>query len=180
MLGTTCVGTVMPTIGLFTVCLSTFYHLKHAFCLFLVFLLRNKLMWMQWCRSQAKNVAFFFSAITRQILKNQKKKKADEEDEDSDDNEHFPDSSQVASSTNQGWVTSHPTIVNQKLCPSVNYWIALTTPNGASCNPIVILCALLECRVDVTVNQVTKSLLTTVKVVQMNSKFESRTTSSKQ
>ena len=125
-------------------------------------------------------MAFFFSAISTQILKNQKKKKADEEDEDSDDNEHFPDSSQVASSTNQGWVTSHPMIVNQKLCPSVNCWIALTTPNGAPCNPLVILRALLECRVDVIGNQATKSLLTTVKVVQMNSKFESRTTSSRE
>ena len=33
MLGTTCVGTEMLVIGLFTVCLSKFYHLKHAFCL---------------------------------------------------------------------------------------------------------------------------------------------------
>ena len=107
-----------------------------------------------------KNVAFFFSAISTQSLKKQtKKKKADEEDEDSDDNEHIPDSSQLASSTSQGWVTSHPTIVNQKLCPSRNYWIALTTPNGAPCNPLVIHRALLECRVDVIANQVTNSLL---------------------
>ena len=107
-----------------------------------------------------KNVAFFFSAISTQSLKKQtKKKKADEGDEDSDDNEHIPDSSQLASSTSQGWVTSHPTIVNQKLCPSLNYWIALTTPNGAPCNPLVIHRALLECRVDVIANQVTNSLL---------------------
>ena len=46
-----------------------------------------------------RNVAFFFRAISAQILKKQtKKKKADEDvDEESDDNEQLPDSSQVAS-----------------------------------------------------------------------------------
>ena len=33
MLGTTCVGTETPALGLFKDCLLTFYHLKHAFCL---------------------------------------------------------------------------------------------------------------------------------------------------
>ena len=70
-----------------------------------------------------KNVAFFFNAISAQSLKKQtKKKKADEGvDEENDDNEQLPDSSQVASSTSQEWVTNPPTIVNQKLCPSVTY-----------------------------------------------------------
>ena len=70
-----------------------------------------------------KNVAFFLSAISEQSLKKHtKKKKADEDvDEESDYNEQPPDSSQVASSTSQEWVTNHPTIINQKLCPSVTY-----------------------------------------------------------
>ena len=100
-----------------------------------------------------KNVAFFFSAISAQGLKKQtKKEKADEDvDEESDDNEQLPDSSQVASSTSQEWVTNYTSIVSQTLCPSVTYWIALTTPNGA---PILIHCALLECSVDVVTYQV--------------------------
>ena len=43
----------------------------------------------------------------------------------------------------------------RKLCPCVYYWIALTTPNGAPCSPLVIHRALLECSVDVFANQVT-------------------------
>jgi len=110
-----------------------------------------------------KVVAFFFSAISTQGLKKQTEKKANDEDEEGDDNEQFPDSSQVASSASQEWVTSHPTIVNQKLCPSFSYWIALTTPNGAPCSPLVIHRTLLECGVDVIANQVTTILLTTAK-----------------
>ena len=109
-----------------------------------------------------KNVAFLFSAISTQSLKKPTgKKKANEEDEESEDNEQFPDSSQVASSTSQEWVSSHPTIVNKKLCPSLSYWIALTTPNGAPCSPLVIHRTLLECRVDFIANQVTRTLFTT-------------------
>ena len=78
-----------------------------------------------------------------------KKKKADEDvEEESDDNKQLSDSSLVASSSSQEWVTNHPTIVDQKLCPSVTYWTALTTPNGTLCSPILIHRALLECRVE--------------------------------
>lgn len=108
-----------------------------------------------------KNVAFFFSAISTQGLKKQRgKKKANDEDadEESDDADEFPDSSQLASSTSQEWVASHATIVNHKLCPSVSYWIALTTPNGAPSSPLVIHRALLECNVDVFTNQVIKTI----------------------
>ena len=42
------------------------------------------------------------------------------------------------------------------MCPSVSYWIALTTPNGAPTSPLAIHRALLECRVDVFTNQVRK------------------------
>ena len=112
-----------------------------------------------------RNVAFFCSAISAQSLKKQTKKiKADEDDEESEDNEQLRDSSQEASSTSQGWVTNHPTILNQKLCPSMTYWIALTTPNSAPCSPILIHRALLECSVDVVANQVRKTLFTSVKL----------------
>ena len=113
-----------------------------------------------------KNIAFFFSAISAQSLKKQTKKKKADEDvaEESDDNQQLPDSSQVASSTSQEWVTNHPTNVNQKLCPSVTYWIALTTPNGAPCSPILIHRALLECSVDVVANQIGKTLFTSAKL----------------
>ena len=54
--------------------------------------------------------------------KQTKQKKADEEDkEESDCKEHFPDSSQVASLTSKGWVTSHSTMFNQKLCSGPCY-----------------------------------------------------------
>ena len=108
------------------------------------------------------NVAFFFSAISAQSLKKQtKKKKADGDvDEESDDNEQLSDSSQVASSSSQEWITNHPTIVNQKLCPSVT----VTTPNGAPCSPILIHRAPLECSVDVVANQVGKTLFASAKL----------------
>ena len=56
-----------------------------------------------------ENVAFLFSAISAQSLKQQtKKKKADEQiDKESADFEQLPDSSQVASSTSQEWVTNN-------------------------------------------------------------------------
>ena len=117
-----------------------------------------------------KNVTFLFSAISAQSLKKQTtKKKSDEAvDEESDDNEQLPDSSQVASSTSQEWVTNHPTIVNQKLCPSVTYWIALTTPNDAPCSPILIHRALLECSVHAVANQVRKTLVTSAIITCRN------------
>ena len=103
-----------------------------------------------------KNVAFFFSAISTQSLKKgRSKKKANVEEEGSDDADEFPDSSQFGNSTSQEWVESHATILNQKLCPCVSYWIALTTPNGAPCSSLVIHRAFLECSVDVFANQVT-------------------------
>ena len=111
-----------------------------------------------------KNVDLFFSAISAQSLKKQtRKKKADEDvDEESDDNEQLSDSCQVTSSSSQEWVTNHP---NQKLCPSVTYWIALTTSNGAPCSrPILIHRALLECSVDVVANQVGKTLFASAKL----------------
>ena len=103
-----------------------------------------------------KIVAFFFSSIsTKSLKKEQSRKKAHGEEEGSDDADDFPDSSQYGNSTSQEWVASHATNINQKLCPCVSYWIALTTPNGAPCSPLIIHRALLECSVDVFANQVT-------------------------
>ena len=104
-----------------------------------------------------KNVAFFFSAIATQRLKKQRgKQKPSEEHEDSDDVEECAEVSQLAGSSSQDWLANHASIINEKMCPSVSYWIALTTPNGAPTNPLAIHRALLECRVDVFTNQVRK------------------------
>lgn len=108
-----------------------------------------------------KNVAFFFCAISAHSLKKKGSKKNandEEEDEESDDPEQLVECSQIAS---QEWVDSHPTIVKQKLCPSVSYWIALTTPNGAPSSARIIHRALLECSVDICANQVTTTIITT-------------------
>ena len=51
------------------------------------------------------------------LKKEQSRKKAHVEEEGSDDADEFPDSSQYGNSTNQEWVASHATIINQKLCP---------------------------------------------------------------
>ncbi|KAL9973576.1 hypothetical protein ACROYT_G020049 [Oculina patagonica] len=104
-----------------------------------------------------KNVAFFFSAISTQKLKKQRDKKKSndhDENEDSDDADEYPELSQLASSTSQQWAESHASIINHKLCPAVSYWIASTTPNGAPRSPLGIHRVLLECNVDVFINQV--------------------------
>ena len=104
-----------------------------------------------------KNVAFFFSAIATQRLKKQrgkKKKKTIEDQGDTDDTEECEEVSQLAGSSSQDWLANHASIINEKMCPSVSYRIALTTPNGAPTSPLAIHRALLECRVDVFTNQV--------------------------
>ena len=107
--------------------------------------------------SGMKNVAFFFSAIATQRLKKERgKKKPIEDHEDSDDIEECDEDCQLAGSSSQDWSANHASIVNEKMCPSVSYWIALTTPNGAPTSPLAIHRALLECGVDVFTNQVRK------------------------
>ena len=98
---------------------------------------------------EIKNVAFFFSAISAQGRKTSKGKKASDNDgEDSDENvDEVLTPSQAASSATQEWILNHPTVINDKLRPSVEYWIALTTPNGAPDNPLTIHRALLNCDV---------------------------------
>ena len=115
---------------------------------------------------EIRNVAFFFSAISAQGRKNSKGKKTTNKDgEDSDENaDEVLTPSQAASSATQEWISNHPTVINDKLRPSVEYWIALTTPNGAPANPITIHRALLDCDVDTTAKQVHQSLLYTLKL----------------
>ena len=103
-----------------------------------------------------RNVAFFFGAISAQSPKKRRGKKGatTEEYKSDESNEEAMISSQVASAASQNWISNHPTIINEKLCPCINYWIALTTPNGAAANPIVIHRALLECGVETVAQQV--------------------------
>ena len=93
------------------------------------------------------NVAFFFSAICTQ------EKKKGSEDESGNSDEEL-ESSQVPSSTSQQWLGGNLASVNKALCPAISYWVALTTPNGAPASPISVHKALLNCGVDVTVDQV--------------------------
>ena len=119
------------------------------------FLLINKFCFLHF--SGMKNVAFFLSAITTQRLKKQRdKQKTNEEHEESDDTEECADASQLAASSSQEWLKNHASIISEKMCPGVSYWIALTTPNGAPTSPLAIHRALLECSVDVFTNQVWK------------------------
>ena len=101
-------------------------------------------------------MAFFFSAICTQ----EKKKGSIQESEDESDssNEEF-ESSQVPSSTSQQWLDGNLASVNKALCPAIAYWVALTTPNGAPASPISVHKALLNCGVDVIVDQVTYLVL---------------------
>lgn len=113
----------------------------------------NKLCFLHF--SGMKNVAFFFSAIATQCLKKQRgKQKPNEEHEDSDDAEECQEVSQLGGSSSQDWLANQASIINEKMCPSISYWIVLTTPNGAPTSPLAIHRALLECRVDVFTNQV--------------------------
>ena len=99
-------------------------------------------------------MAFFFSAIgTEGPKKATKKNQKNLEDNGKEsDSEHF--TSQVSSSSSQSWISSHPALVNKKPLPAINYWIALSTPNGTPANPITIHRALLECGVHAVANTV--------------------------
>ena len=84
------------------------------------------------------------------------KQKPNEDHEDSDDTEECEEVSQLAGSSSQDWLANHASIINEKMCRIVSYWIALTTPNGAPTSPLAIHRALLECKVDVFTNPVRK------------------------
>ncbi len=101
-------------------------------------------------------MSFFFSAISAQGPQKSRGKKQPSavEPESDDNNEELLTSSQVASNASQEWLSNHSTVVDEKLRPTINYWIALTSPNGAPVNPIHIHRALLDCDVETTANQV--------------------------
>ena len=100
-------------------------------------------------------MALFFGAISAQSSKKRPgKKKRNEEEDDSDESDgNSLTSSQVASAVSEEWISNYPGVINEKLCPSINYWIALTTTNGAPANPLIIR-ALLECGVETETKQV--------------------------
>ena len=95
-----------------------------------------------------------FSLVLSQGPKKAPKKnqKNLEDNGEESDSEHF--TTQQSSSSSQSWISSHPALVNKKLLPAINYWIALNTPNGAPTNPITIHRALLECGVLAIANTV--------------------------
>ena len=95
------------------------------------------------------NTAFYFSAISTQEKKNGS---INEESEDSEGEDDEP--SPVPSTFSEQLLNGNPTRVNKSLWPAITYWLALTTPNGAPANPLVVHRALLECGVAVTANQV--------------------------
>ena len=98
------------------------------------------------------NAAFFFSAIS-----SQEKKKGSIND-GSDNSEDDQEASPIPITSSQQLVDGNPTLVNKSLWPAITYWLALTTPNGAPANPLVVHRALLGCGVGVTANQVNNQL----------------------
>ena len=92
-------------------------------------------------------MAFFFSSIGTQGPKQRRRKikKNLEDNGEESDSEHF--TTQLSSSSTQSWISSHPALVNKKLLPALNYWIA-------PANPITIHRALLECGVHAITNTV--------------------------
>ena len=99
--------------------------------------------------SAIPNTAFYFSAISTQEKKNGS---INEESGDNDVEDHEP--SPVPSTFSEQLLDGNPTRVNKSLWPVITYWLALTTPNGAPANPLVVNRALLECGMAVTANQV--------------------------
>ena len=97
-------------------------------------------------------MAFFFSAISTHAKSKAKVNEGNEEESDESD-EDSP-CSKIPSTTTQQWIDGNPALVNKSLCPTITYWLAFTTPNGAPANTIVVHRALLKCGVDVTANKV--------------------------
>jgi len=75
------------------------------------------------------NTAFYFSAISTQ-----EKKKEESRDSDVEDNEPSP----VSSTFSEQLLNGNPTRVNKSLWPAITYWLALTLPNGAPANPLMV------------------------------------------
>ena len=68
----------------------------------------------------------------------------------------FPTYWQDVMEVHQKWLNDpdHVTVVDEELSPAINYWIALTTPNGAPANPMFVHRALLDCDVETMANRV--------------------------
>ena len=92
------------------------------------------------------NAAFFFNAISSQ------EKKTGSMNDESDNSEDDQEASPIPITSSQQ--LENPTLVNKSLWPAITYWLALTTPNGAPANPLVVHRALLDCGVGVTAYQV--------------------------
>ena len=90
-------------------------------------------------------MAFFFSVIRAQAPpKGKGKKRASAPEPQSyDSNDEVVTPSPVASNTSPVQLSNHSTVVDEKLHPTTNYWIALTKPHGTPANPIFIHHALL-------------------------------------
>ena len=98
------------------------------------------------CISSIRNVAFFFSAISTSE-RNEVRTKEDKIEEESD-SENDDISCTAVSQEEIGSSTV------KKYFPAISYWIALTTPNGAPANPIIVHRALLSHGVKVVAHQV--------------------------
>ena len=107
--------------------------------------------------------AFYFSAISASGPGRRRRKRAKtsveanfeisaSDDESGDDG--AMKGSQAISNTTTTWVSENKLLVDKKLRPGISYWIAMTTPNGAPANPLIVQRALLECGVEATANQV--------------------------
>ena len=94
------------------------------------------------------NTAFLFSAISTH------EKKKGSINQESEDSEEDQEPSPVPNMFSQQWLDGDPTVINKSLWPAITYWLALTTPNGAPVNPLVVHRALLECGMAVTATQV--------------------------
>ena len=100
-----------------------------------------------WILSGIPNAAFFFSAVATQG----KKKGSTEESVDSDDD---GERSPVPSAQPEQMINGNPTLFNKSLWSAINYWLALTTPNCAPANRLIVHRALLKYGVAITANQV--------------------------
>ena len=103
------------------------------------------------CLAGINGVGFFFSAIAcygkgrnAQKSRGTADKDGQAESEDTDEEGEIK-SSQVAATSSSVWIWEHRSVVDRKMCPAISYWIALTTPNGAPANPLIVHRALLEC-----------------------------------
>ena len=81
-------------------------------------------------------MTFFFSSVATQ---EKKKGIIERSDTSDDDGQRSP----VPSTQSEQMVNGSPTLVNKSLWPAINYCLALTTPHGASANPLIVHRALL-------------------------------------